>query len=171
MRGITQYGSSSSHPEMLQVWDPGRVYNRSGVFMSTSWQTSCPHWYGLREDALLMIILLPSQGDFCATANVQRYLPPRRAHRDTPAHRTGRDSDYAAQRTSDARLQARVRALSADGAGSPEHQAPAHAAILASRWCEARPPLKTAVVPTHASCTPARSDRLSGALHPDPGTR
>src|SRR4051812_40504563 len=44
------------------------AYNRFGVLMGTSWPASCPRWYGLREDSLPMITLLPSQGDFYATA-------------------------------------------------------------------------------------------------------
>src|SRR6266481_3316894 len=44
------------------------AYNRFGVLMGASWPTSCPRWYGLREDSLPMITLFPSQGDFCATA-------------------------------------------------------------------------------------------------------
>src|SRR6266404_4799666 len=45
------------------------AYNRFGVLMGASWPTSCPRWYGLREDSLPMITLFPSQGDFCATAS------------------------------------------------------------------------------------------------------
>src|SRR5713226_7351238 len=44
------------------------AHNRFGDLMGTSWPTSCPRWYGLREDSLPMITLFLSQGDFCATA-------------------------------------------------------------------------------------------------------
>jgi hypothetical protein len=44
------------------------AYNRFGGLLGTSWPASCPRWYGLREDALPMITLFPSQGDFYATA-------------------------------------------------------------------------------------------------------
>src|SRR6266446_5576998 len=46
------------------------AYNRFGVLMGISWPASCPRWYGLREDSLPMITLFPSQGDFCATAEI-----------------------------------------------------------------------------------------------------
>src|SRR4029450_12311771 len=44
------------------------AYNCCGVLMGTSWRASCPRWLSLRGDSLPMITLLPSQGDFCATA-------------------------------------------------------------------------------------------------------
>src|SRR5262249_27599815 len=45
------------------------AYNRFGVLMGTSWPTSCPRWFGVREDSSPMITLFLSQGDFCATAS------------------------------------------------------------------------------------------------------
>src|SRR5262245_51837618 len=44
------------------------AYNRFGVLMGTSSRASCPRWLSLRGDSLLMITLISSQGDFCATA-------------------------------------------------------------------------------------------------------
>src|SRR5437660_33880 len=49
---------------MMRSW----AYNCCGVLMGTSWRASCPRWLSLRGDSLPMITLLPSQGDFCATA-------------------------------------------------------------------------------------------------------
>src|SRR5436309_8689982 len=49
---------------MMRSW----AYNCFGVLMGTSWQASGPRWPSLRGDSWPMIILFPSQGDFCATA-------------------------------------------------------------------------------------------------------
>src|SRR5439155_7441512 len=53
---------------MMRSW----AYNCCGVLMGTSWRASCPRWLSLRGDSLPMITLLPSQGDFCATARTQK---------------------------------------------------------------------------------------------------
>src|SRR6516162_5710377 len=44
------------------------AYNRFGVLMGTSSRASSPRWLSLRGNSLLMITLISSQGDFCATA-------------------------------------------------------------------------------------------------------
>src|SRR6516162_1242671 len=45
------------------------AYNRFGVLMGTSSRASSPRWLSLRGNSLLMITLISSQGDFCATAS------------------------------------------------------------------------------------------------------
>src|SRR6516225_2502383 len=45
------------------------AYNRFGVLMGTSSRASSPRWLRLRGNSLLMITLISSQGDFCATAD------------------------------------------------------------------------------------------------------
>src|SRR6516162_2074357 len=45
------------------------AYNRFGVLMGTSSRASSPRWLSLRGNSLLMITLISSQGDFCATAH------------------------------------------------------------------------------------------------------
>ena len=145
--------------------------NRLGVLLGISWPTSCPHGSGLRVDAVPMRTLVPAQGDVWASAHVPRASPTEKrpaGYASTPDGKKQLRCRARNQRSAPASVRS---ALSADRAGSPEHPAPAHAAIRASRWRAARPPRTTTVVPTHASCTPAQCNRRAGALPPAPCTQ